>query len=156
MLKYFLKVGESMFHKIALILLKICTVGVYFYDYSKTRKLLQQDRTIKRELYWYQRLEVYFFNILVIASIFIPFKVVSESLAPLLQLVCLILVYLHLNRWVFVSKKTIIFRDELIRVNRLRHVKYEKHTLSFMANQKNYKIRFPLVTKERLEKTIIR
>lgn len=145
-----------MFHIIFLILLKVCTFAIYYYDFSKTRSLLKQDRTIKRELYWYQKLEVYFFNALVIVSLFIPTEVKTETIATLLQLISLVLVYLHLNRWFFVSKKSVILRDEIIRTSQIRNVKYEKHTLSFRANSKNYKVRFPLVTRELLEKTILR
>ena len=50
-----------MFHIIIIVLLKIITFGIYFFDYSKTKKLLKQDRTIKRVLSLPQKLEVYLF-----------------------------------------------------------------------------------------------
>lgn len=144
-----------MFHIIILVLLKIITFGIYFFDYSKTKKLLKQDRTIKRVLSLPQKLEVYLFNIYVVLQFLIPLSVVNESISTLIHVAGLILTYWHLNRWVFVSKKSVICRDEFIRVKNIQKASYEKHRLTFKVGSRQYKILFPLVTKEHLEKTII-
>lgn len=155
MLIYFSKAGDNMLHIIIVVLLKLITFGIYYYDYSKTKKLLKLDRTISRQLSLLQKIEVYFFNFYVIAQIFIPFCIIKNSYSTLIHLIGLILTYIHLNRWVFVSKKSIICRDEMFRIKNVYKIKYEKHTLSFKAGSRQYKILFPLVKKEYLEKTIL-
>ncbi len=144
-----------MFHIIILILLKVITFGIYFYDYSKTKKLLKQDRTIKRMLSIPQRIEVYFFNIYVVLQFFFPLSIKTESISTLIHLVGLILTYWHLNRWIFISKRSLICRDELFRVKNIQKASFEKHRLIFKVGSREYRILFPLVTKEHLEKTIL-
>lgn len=144
-----------MFHIIVVVLLKFATFGVYFYDFSTTKKLLKQDRTIKRVLTPLQRFEVIFFNIYALIQILLPFTIVTETISTLIHLVGFILTYLHINRWVFVSKKSIICRDELFRVKNIYKIKYEHHRLSFKVGSRNYKILFPLVSKKHLEETIL-
>ncbi len=139
-----------------ILILKVATFGIYFYDFTKTRKLLQLDRSIKRQLSFLQRIEVYFFNLYIFAQFLIPFSVnQSKGLSLLIHFIGFVLTYLHINRWVFVSKKSIICRDEMYRVKTTYKINYEKNTLSFRSGSKNIKIRFPLVTKEHLERTIL-
>lgn len=144
-----------MVHIMIVGLLKVITLGVYYYDFSKTKKLLKQDRTIKRHLSLLQKCEVYFFNAYVLIQMLFPFVIVNEMYSTLTHFIGLILTYIHLNRWVFVSKKSIICRDEFIRTKIVHKVKYQKHTLSFKVGGRQYRIFFPLVTKEHLEKTIL-
>lgn len=144
-----------MFHIIIIVLLKITTFGIYYYDYSKTKKLLKQDRTIKRVLSLPQKLEVYLFNIYVVLQFLLPFSIINNTISTLIHFAGLLFTYWHLNRWVFVSKKSIICRDQLIRNKLVQKAKYEKHRLTFKVGSHQYKILFPLVTKEHLEKTIL-
>lgn len=156
MLKYFLKEGVGMFFIVIIVILKLMIFGMYYYDFSRTKKLLKQDRTIKRVLSFMQKVEVYGMNVVAVAQILIPLEILGSHLYSILaHVIVLILVYFHLNRWVFVSKKSIICRAELYRMKNVQKAKYEHHRLTFKVGSRQFKILYPLVTVEHLDKTII-
>lgn len=133
---------------IVIVLLKLCTVGTYGFDYIQTKKLIDKDHTIVRELTALQKVEVFLINALVIACIFFPITRIKMSYSIILHLVTFIIEYNHINRWIFVGKKYVIYRTKAIQTNRLIRPELKGHTLYI----DHTKIRFPLCKKERLQK----
>ena len=134
------------------VLLKVCIFGVYTFDYVNTSKLIKK-LPVSRDMYWYQKAECFIMFIVAYLQIVIPLNIAHKPyLTTLIEFVLLIVVYTHLNRWLWMGKRILICRTEQFNPKRLNNVSYEKRILKFTSGSRQFTLHHPLLTDECIKK----